>query len=177
MAIGADMKLPGPKKPPAAPMRREAARPSAGMPPMIADSAVQDVGNNLLAGAAGSGALALKEMDRAGVSRGKGQQYRADLAQAEADATSRSGAVKAEMGAAAANANASNAYDFMTQGERLADASLLEGLRTSAAMENLANRRREQDLYEARRRGQFGLDSISLDYSPLLQGLLQGLLN
>lgn len=171
MAIGADMTLSAPKKPAPAPMRREAARPSAGMPPMIADSAVQDFTSNTLAGSAGSGALAMKEMDRAGVSRGKGQQYRADLAQAESDAAARSGAVKAEMGAAAANANARNAYDVMVQGERLSDAGLLEGLRASANMERLAEQRRQQELYEARRRGQLGLDSIYLDYSPLLQGL------
>lgn len=171
MAIGADMTLAAPKKPSPAPMRREASRPSAGMPPMIADSAVQDVVSNTLASSAGSGALAMKEMDRAGVSRGRGQQYRADLAQAESDATARAGAVKAEMGAASANANARNAYDVMMQGERLSNAGLLEGLRNNTAMEQIAQQGRTQDMYEARRRGQLGLDSIYLDYSPLLQGL------
>lgn len=170
MAIGADMTLSAPKKPAPAPMRREATRPSAGMPPMIADSAVQDVVNNTLAGG-GSGQLALKEMDRAGVSRGRGQQYRADLASAESSAQKRVSAAQAEMGAAAANANARNAYDVMVQGERLSDAGLLEGLRASANMERLAEQRRRQELYEARRRGQLGLDSIYLDYSPLLHGL------
>lgn len=173
MAIGADLTLAPPKKAAPAPMQRAASRPSAGMPPMIADSAVQDVVNNTLAGSAGSGALAMKEMDRAGVSRGKGQQYRADIAQADADATARSGAVKAEMGAAAANANARNSYDMLMENERLSNAGLLEGLRSSSAMERLARQGRSQDMYEAQRRGQFGLDSIYLDYSPLLQGLFQ----
>lgn len=170
MAIGADLTLAAPKKPSPAPVRREPPRPSAGMPPMIADSAVQDVVNNTLAGG-GSGQLALKEMDRAGVSRGKGQQYRADIASAESSAQKRVSAAQAEMGAAAANANARNAYDVMMQGERLSNAGLLEGLRNNTALERIAQQGRTQDMYEARRRGQLGLDSIYLDYSPLLQGL------
>jgi hypothetical protein len=140
-------------------------------PPMIADSAVQDAVNNQLASSAGVGRASYE--DRAGISRGRGQERMADMAQAAADAKARVGAAQTEMGAASANAAAQNAYDTTMRSEQLANAGLLENLRSANAMQGISNRGRQQDLFEAIRRGQFGLDSIYLDRSPLIDSLLR----
>jgi hypothetical protein len=139
---------------------------------MITDRAVQSSVNNTLAAAAGSGRSALQEMDRAGVSRGKGQQFRADMAQAGADAKARAGAAGAEMEAANSNAAARLAYDSAMRNEQLSNQGLLENLRHSGAMEDVARRGWRQSLAEAQRRGQYGLDSLQPDMS-LLNVLLQ----
>jgi len=140
---------------------------------MVDDRRVADQKNNLLAGSAGAGQVALQSMDRAGVSRGKGQQFRADLAQAGADVEASAGAEQAEMGASMANRSAAQAYDTTMQGERLANAGLLENLRAASLRERYAKQGWQQDLFEAMRRGQFGLDSIYLDTSPLIDALLR----
>lgn len=176
MAIGADMSLPKSQPSPlrgltAAPTKQQSSPSYGYRPPMINDSKVQDVVNNQLAASAGAGRTAVQSMDRAGVSRGRGQQYRADMAEASADVGARTAAAKTEMGAAAANANAQAAYDNAMRNEQLSNAGLLENLRNNDFMERLARQGWRQDQNEARRRGQFGLDQIQLDYSPLLQGL------
>jgi hypothetical protein len=61
----------------------------------------------------------------------------------------------------------------MQANERLANAGLLEGLRNTKAMEQQQRRGWQQDLYEAIRRGQFGLDQQQLDYTPLLGRLFE----
>lgn len=176
MSIGSDFSLPKPadsplRKPPPS---RQSSVPSAGyMPPMISDSAVQSQANNLLAGSAGAGRAAMQATDRAGVSRGRGQEFRAEMGQAQADAQARVGAAGVEMGAADANAKARNAYETAMRGEQVANEGLLNNLRHQTAMEQLAKRGWGQDQSEARRRGRLGLDSIYLDASPLLQGLYQ----
>lgn len=171
MAVGMDMTLPkAPKPKPAAPMQAPAsAGPS--RPPAIADRAVQAAANNQMSAGYGAREMTLADSDRRGVSRGKGQQYAAQTAQEAADAKASAGAAATEMGAAAANAGARQAYDNMLANERLNTAGLLEGLRSNSAMERLAQRGRGQDMYEAIRRGQFGLDQQQLDFTPLLQGL------
>lgn len=174
MAIGADMSLPHSqpsplKKPAAAPMRKT---PSYGYrPPMIADSAVQDAVNNQMASSAGVDRASYN--DRAGISRGRGQERMADMAQATADAKARVGAAQTEMGAASANAAAQNAYDTTMRAEQLGNAGLLENLRSANAMQGIAKQGWQQDLMEAIRRGRFGLDSIYLDKSPLIDSLLR----
>lgn len=168
MAIGADTSLPGNTK---SPLR---GTPAFGAPPpMVNDGRVADQRNNLLAGAAGAGRSAMQGMDRAGLSRGRGQQLRADMAQAGADVEAATAAQQTEMGAANANRAARQAYDTTMRGERNANAGLLEGLRASNVRERLARQGWQQDLFEAMRRGQFGLDSIYLDTSPLLDSLLR----
>lgn len=178
MAIGADMSLPKSQPSPlrglTAPASRQQSPPSYGYrPPMLNDGRVQDVVSNQLASSAGAGQMAMQGMDRAGVSRGRGQQYRADMAQAGADVRARTAAAQTEMGAAAANANAQAAYENAMRSEQASNAGLLENLRNTEAMERLARQGWRQDLNEARRRGQFGLDQIQLDYTPLLSGLFQ----
>lgn len=172
MAIGADMTLRG--SPPAA--RRQSvlagATPSYGTrPAQFADSALQDMANNETAAAAGSGRAAMQSMDRAGVSRGKGQQMRADMAQASADAAANQSVAGAELGASQANQRANMAYEGAMRGEALANQGLLEGLRNSQVAERLAARGWGQNKREAAMRGQFGLDSMQLDYTPLLNNL------
>lgn len=175
--IGVDRALPAnspsPLSKPKPPKQQDSAPSYGYQPPMIADSAVQDVVNNQLAGSAGTGRAALAGMDRAGVSRGKGQQFRADLAQVSADVGARADAEQTEMGAAQANAQARNAYDYAMRGEGISNAGLLEGLRNASAMDRLAGQGRRQDLLEAIRRGQMGLDSIYLDTTPLLGALFR----
>lgn len=179
MAIGADMSLRpsftgGPAKSPLAP--QQAAVPSFGaMPPMIADGAVQDMVNNQLAAGVGSGRAALGAGDRAGVSRGRGQQRIADMAEAQADVAARSGAAQTEMGAANANANVRMAYENSMRNEQLQNAGLLEELRSNVEREKTAKIGWNQNLRDAMRRGQFSLDSMQLDYGPLYQALLQNL--
>ena len=174
MAIGADYSLPKGQpsplaKPSAAPMQSV---PKYGYrPPMIADSAVQDSVNNQMAASAGVKRAAYD--DRAGMSRGRGQERMADMAQATADAKARVGAAQTEMGASAANAAAQNAYDTTMRGEQLSNSGLLENLRSAKAMQGVAKRGWQQDLMEAVRRGQFGLDSIYLDRTPLVDSLLR----
>jgi hypothetical protein len=174
MAVGMDRSLPkqgrqvlgAPGRPPAP---QQGAAPSyASRPPAIADRAVQDVTNNMLASSYGAGQMARKEGDRAGISRGKASQYYADIAQTAADAKAQGAAAGAEMEAASANAQARMAYDNTMKAERSANDGLLEGLRSNAAQERLARRGWQQDLYEALSRGQLGLDSMNLDWTPLM---------
>lgn len=140
-------------------------------PPAISDGRVQDVVNNQRAASAGIGTGAMRQMDRAGVSRGRGQQYMADIAQQGADIQARSTAAQTEMGAEVANAGARQAYEQTMNAERTASGGLLEGLRNASAMEGLQRRGWQDASRQARRRGQFQLDSMQPDYSPLLTGL------
>lgn len=174
MAIGADYSLPKSQpsvlRPQAAPAKQAAPQYGA-MPPAIADSAVSDAVNNQLAASAGVGRASYN--DRAGISRGRGQQFRADMTQAAADAKARAGAAQTEMGAESANAAARSAYENTMNDERLSYGGLLEGLRSNSATERLARRGWQQSLNEAIRRGQFSLDQIQPDYSSLITSLLQ----
>lgn len=142
-------------------------------PPMVSDSAVQSVANNQLAAAAGAGRSALAGMDRAGLSRGKGQERMADMAQAGADVSARAQAAQTEMGAAAANAGARQAYENAMRAEEIGNKGLLEGLRTAESMERITKRGWQQDMLEAMRRGQFSLDSMQLDMSPIYEALFR----
>ena len=176
MAIGADYSLPKSGASPlrAPPPSKQSSVPAYGyMPPMINDAKVSSQANNLLAGAAGAGRATMQSSDRAGVSRGRGQAFRSEMGQADADAKSQAGAAGVEMGAASANASARNAYENTMRGEQVSNQGLLNNLRNQSAMERLAKRGFGQDQREAVRRGQFGLDSIYLDSSPLLQSLFQ----
>ena len=175
MAVGFDASLPKITAPvlrqqPQAPMKSPASQ-SFMRPPAIADSAVQAAVNNQMAAGFGARESALAASDRRGISRGKGQQYAAQMAQDLADAKASAGAVGTEMAAADANARARQAADSMQANERLGMAGLLEGLRNTRAMEQLQQRGWQQDMYEAMRRGQFGLDQQQLDYTPLLNRL------
>lgn len=177
MALYADGALPNQTPSPLAPRpagTKQASTPSYGfMPPMISDSRVNDQTNNLYASAAGAGRAAMQGMDRAGVSRGKGQQRMADMAQATADVQAGAGAAQVEMGAADANNRTRQAYETTMRGERLGNAGLLEGLRAANVRQRNASQGLQQDMVEAMRRGQFGLDSIYLDRTPLIESLLR----
>jgi hypothetical protein len=141
---------------------------------MVADSRIQDAVNNQMEAGSGVRELARQQLDNTkGVSRGKGIEYAADIAQSEADAKARAGAASTEMGAAASNAKSQFAYDTAMQNEQLSNAGLLQGLRHGGAMERFGKQGLQQQLMEAIRRGQFGLDQQQLDYSPLLAQLFQ----
>ena len=175
MAIGFDPNLrstqPSPlvkPKGPAAPQKGSPYRPFA-----INDNAVADYQNNQRAAGVGAGRAALSATDRAGVSRGRGQQYVANMAEAAATSEATASADKAGMSAGIANANAQRSYDNTLASERLTNSGLLEGLRNTSAMERLSARDRAMNIQEAIRRGQFGLDQQQLDYSPLIGNLFQ----
>lgn len=181
MAIGMDKSLPAsgkaatmaPRK--AGPAATGAAAPSYGRrPPAISDRVTQGLANNLSASGFGVGQMARAEMDRAGVSRGNGQAYYGDVAQAQADTKALAASAGAEMDASAANAKAQADYENTMKAEQSANAGLLEQLRSNAASERLARRGFGQDIYEAMARGQLGLDSMNLDTTSLLEKLLRG---
>jgi len=177
MAIGMDYSLAPPKRPPAptAPPTSKGAAPSYGQqPPAISDRVTQGLANNLAASSFGAGQLARNAMDRAGMSRGKGQEYYGDVAQAQADVKAQSASVGAEMEASAANAKARADYENTMKAERAANDGLLESLRGSAAAERFAKLGFGQDIYEAIARGQFGLNSMNLDPTSLLRALMRG---
>lgn len=176
MALGSDARLGGqqpyrqtfaPK--PAAPSQGRTVRYSGA--PQANDGAMADFKNNRMAQAAGAAQDAIREMDRAGVSRGKGQRYAAEVAEADADAGARGDVAKMEMGVAQQNAMARQSFENMKKNERLNTEGLLEQLRTSERSERMARQGWGQDLYEAVRRGQFNLDQMNLDMSPLWQRL------
>lgn len=172
MAVGMDMSLPRTQP---SPLRNpQAAVPPPAAPPMLADRSVQGVVNNQLAAGGAAGAAALRESDRRGISRGRGHQYMADIAQQGADMQGKVAAAQTEMEAAGADAAARQAHANATRNEQLASANLLEGLRSATAMERVQRQGWQQSLYEAMRRGQFGLDQQSqMDFTPLLQGLFR----
>jgi hypothetical protein len=143
------------------------------MPPMIGDSTLADAQNNTRAASAGVGRMALTQMDRGGISRGRGNQYASQIAEAGADAEARAGAANQQMGVDVANAAARQTYDYTMQGEQVGNSGLLENLRNQNAMANWQRRGFGQDMYETHRRGQFGLDQQQLDYTPFLQSLLR----
>lgn len=179
MAIGADYGLPkqnpSPLRAPPPGVSAQKSAPSYGyMPPMVNDNAVQSMVNNQLANG-GAGEMSLRSMDRAGMSRGRGQQYIADVAAAQSAAEGRSAAAQTEASAAGANANARMAYANTMRNEQLSNAGLLENLRSSSAMERLSREGWRQNMYEAMRRGQFQLDSLQPDYGPLYQSFADSL--
>jgi hypothetical protein len=75
------------------------------------------------------------------------------------------------MGASQANVAAAQQYDAMQRSERLASEGLLQNLRDSERQERLAQRASGMDSYDAWMRGQLGLASMQLDYTPLLRQL------
>lgn len=188
MAIGGDYTIgggnfdPGPPKPPLPgwttkpqASKQAAAGPSpyGQAPGMIGDEVVQGVVNNQLAQSGGAGMTALQGMDRAGMSRGRGQRSRADTIQATADVGAASAANRTQMGVASANAKMQRDYDNTMRMEQLGTQGLLEGLRSARAKEGIASRGWAQDVYEALANGQLNLDSIQLDLSPFLRSLMR----
>jgi hypothetical protein len=173
MAVSADISLPRSTGRVVSPMSGKP--PSYGAPaPRINDGAVRDMTNNQYAASGGTGQATLQGMDRAGVSRGRGQQFRADMAQEMADVSARSSAAQTERGAAMADAQSRNAYASAMRGEQLTNMGLLEGLRGNRLNEYGAQRNWQQNIYEAIRNGQFQLDGMTLDYSPFVNAFFRG---
>jgi len=186
MAIGSDLTLtggtfaPGPPKPappgwPTKPQPAKAAgqsSPYGRAPGGIGDDISQSAENNAMAMGAGAGMASLQSMDRAGVSRGKGQRSRADVAQAGADIGGRMQSQQIQQGIASANAKNQQGYEQSMRMEQLGNQGLLEGLRSQGARERLAGQGWTQDIYEALANGQFSLDQMQLDMSPLLRSLM-----
>ena len=178
MAIGTDNRLKSSlvsplSKKPKAPMKTPPRKTPAYSPMMklVDQGAVDDVNNNVLAGAAGSGRMAMQDMAGRGLSAGRGQQARADMAQENAVADAALKASQNNQQADQQNKRKKLAYDTALKSEDLANQGLLQQLRMSGFGEDLARQGFEQDMIEAKRRGQLGLDSIFNDFTPLLRGL------
>lgn len=172
MAIALDRSLPtSTRSPLRAPQQAPAQSvPTQSMAPRIDDRRVANQANNLYA-RTGAREMTLQDMDRAGVSRGKGHQLRADMAAAAQNSANRSDALRAEMGAQQANVSAAQQYDAMRNAERMSSEGLLQNLRDSDRQERMARNSASMDEYETWMRGRFGLDSMQLDPSSLLNRL------
>lgn len=178
MALGSDSRLGG------TPTSRQTLAPPATSSPAAAtrsvrygapqgdDNPLADFKNNRMAAAAGSAQGAIREMDRAGMSRGKGQRYASEIAEAGADADARSDVAQAELGFAQQNAMSRQAFDNMKANERLNTEGLLEQLRSNSRQQQLAKQGWMQDLYETMGRGLFAHNQMQLDMSPLWRRLL-----
>lgn len=176
MAIGFDSSLRRTVRsplaqPPAATMRYQP--PPLSPPPSISDTAVQRATNAQMSAGYGTRESALRDSDRRGISRGAGQNYYASMAQEAADSQAAAEATKIQMDAAAGNARAQQEYDSALANENLVRQGLLEGLRNDRAMSRLASSGYQSALRQAMLRGRFGLDSMQLDYTPLLRTLLE----
>lgn len=171
MAIGADSSIRAPQSP-LAPKKQAGA---AFRPFAIDDNRVDDMTSNQWAAGVGAGRSAVSEMDRAGVSRGRGQNYYGQVADASAMQAADAEARSTQQAAANANRSARQAFDNTRRDEMQGYQGLLERLRSSQA--SLANAKRGwgQDQYEAWSRGRFGLDQQQLDYTPLLGRLFDQL--
>jgi hypothetical protein len=99
----------------------------------------------------------------------------ADIAEASGREAADAAANATESAAGFANQSAQRAYENTRESERIANEGLLERLRSAQSSERLARRNNAQDMYEAYRRGQFGLDSQRLDLAPLLARLFDDL--
>lgn len=142
-------------------------------PPAISDSAIQSQANNTLASSAGAGRASMMGMDRAGISRGRGHQSRADMSQAMADVQSQTQAASQTQEALNSNAAARLSYDNLRRNEDQQNAGMLDRVRNAREMTQLARKGLGQNMTEATARGEFGLNSIYLDKSPLLSALLR----
>ena len=176
MALGTDNKLKSslvsPLKPRKAPALKTKATPAfSPMIKLVDQGVVDDVNNNVLAQAAGSGRMASDSMAGRGMSAGRGQQYRADLAQGSAEADAALKADQNNQQATQQNKLKQLAYDSAMRQEDLANQGLLQQLRMGKFGESLANQGFAQDMLEAKRRGQLARDQIYTDHTPLLRGL------
>ena len=139
---------------------------------LVDQGAVDDVNNNVLAGAAGSGRMAMQDMAGRGLSAGRGQQARADMAQRKTPWPTLQ--------------QASQNNQQADQQNKLKEACLrhcnekrgpceprdcCNNSGCQASRRPLQDKAFEQDMIEAKRRGQLGLDSIFNDFTPLLRGL------
>ena len=146
MAIGTDNRLKSSlvsplSKKPKAPMKTPPRKTPAYSPMMklVDQGAVDDVNNNVLAGAAGSGRMAMQDMAGRGLSAGRGQQARADMAQENAVVD----ALKASQNNQQAdqqNKLKKLAYDTAMKSEDLANQGLLQQLRMSGFWKTLQDK-------------------------------------
>lgn len=178
MAIGTDNRLKSSlvsplRKQPKASMQNAPKKTPAYAPPiqLVDQGAVDDVNNNVLAGAAGSGRMAMQNMAGRGLSSGRGHQARADMAQAMADTGASNKVAQNNEQVSQQNNLKKLAYDTAMKSEDLMNKNLLQQLKMTRTGESLANQGFEQNLIEAKRRGQLGRDSIYNDFTPLLGGL------
>jgi hypothetical protein len=95
------------------------------------DTAVTNANNNIIAGAAGAGAVAAQKMGGRGMSRGKGSQARAGRAQDSATVKGYLGAATNDMKQASLNSVVDSQWNNKLKNNSLATQGLLQGLQSS----------------------------------------------
>jgi hypothetical protein len=130
MALGIDNKLKSSMTP--------SLSPKAPSYPQIGDRTVSNANNNIMAGAAGNNRMAQQAMAGRGMSSGKGQDFRANVAQDDATIKAAVGAAKNTMDASSANNAARQQAEHMRKMEDLSTKGILNGLASSQAMNSLA---------------------------------------
>lgn len=180
MAIGVDNRLKASNLFLPSPLAQKPAAPQktpqySQMAPTVNQGAVDDVNNNLLAGVAGAGRMAQQQMGGRGISAGRGQRSRADMADQMAMVKAQQQAQQNNMDASARNQASRFAYDTAMQGEQIQNRGLLNSLFDAQGQARNAQNSFGQGLAETIAQGKLGLNRIQLDKTPVLQSLLQGL--
>ena len=129
MALGIDNKLKSSMTPQLSP--------KAPSYPQIGDRTVTNANNNIMAGAAGNNRMAQQAMAGRGMSSGKGQDFRANVAQDDATIKAAVGAAKNTMDASAANNAARQQAEQIRKMEDISTQGILQGLAGAQAMNSL----------------------------------------
>jgi hypothetical protein len=117
--------------------------------------------------------MAKQSMDRAGVSRGKGHQYRADYAAGMGEAQAALAAAQVQQDAQMANASARLAAKGEAQADALNSRGLLESLRSGQEAQRTARQGFRQSETEALANANYTLRSVpGLDFSGVLSKLI-----
>lgn len=130
MALGIDNKLKSSMTP--------SLSPKAPSYPQIGDRTVTNANNNIMAGAAGNNRMAQQSMAGRGMSSGKGQAFRSNVAQDDATIKAGIAAGKNTMDAAMANNAARQSAQQMRDMEDINTQGILNGLAQSQAMNSLS---------------------------------------
>ena len=130
MAIGIDNKLKSGMTP--------SMSPKAPSYPQIGDRTVANANNNVLAGAAGNKRAASQAMAGRGMSSGKGQDFRANVAQDDASIKAAVGAAKNTMDASNANNAARQNAEQIRAMEDISTQGILNGLAGAQANNSMA---------------------------------------
>jgi hypothetical protein len=129
MALGIDNKLKSSMTP--------SLSPKAPSYPQIGDRTVSNANNNIMAGAAGNNRMAQQAMAGRGMSSGKGQDFRANVAQDDATIKAAVGAAKNTMDVSSANNAARQQSEQIRKMEDISTQGILNGLAGSQAMNSL----------------------------------------
>ena len=165
MALGIDNKLKSSMTPQLSP--------KAPSYPQIGDRTVTNANNNIMAGAAGNNRMAQQAMSGRGMSSGKGQDFRANVAQDDATIKAAVGAAKNTMDASSANNAARQQAEQIRAMEDINTQGILNGLAGSQAMNSLNKQGMGQSLQNFNNESHLSRQLNKFDAQPqILQYLL-----